>query len=367
MTRVAVDAMGGDYAPREVVIGSVEAAAGSGDVRILLVGQTDRIEAELVDAAKNKDFAKTLAKARRTGRFEIVQADEVLEMDDEPAKSVRSKRNCSINVCMRLVRDGKADAMMSAGNSGAVAASAMFELKRIKGVIRPAIAMIIPTCVPGKPLVLLDAGANADCHPEWLAQWALMGTAYSKAVFHREDPAVGLMSIGREDCKGNELVHSAFPLLKGLRGVTFKGNMEGHDVATGEFDIAVCDGFVGNVVLKTVESVAKAIGSWLKAEIMKTGFRKFCALLLKPAFKSLKRQMDPEVYGGAPLLGVNGTVFITHGSSTHKGIYHAVRVTAEAVKNGMTQKIAEAIAAYEAEKSATATAAAGESPAVALS
>ncbi len=355
MTRVAVDAMGGDFAPREVVMGAVESAAGRSDVKILLVGQPDRIEQEFDWIKQDKVLSKSLAKACASGRLEVVPAAEVLEMNDEPAKSVRAKRDCSINVCMRLVKEGRADAMMSAGNSGAVAASAMFELKRIKGVIRPAIAMIIPTRVPGKPLVLLDAGANTDCHPEWLAQWALMGTAYSKAVFHRENPSVGLMSIGRESCKGNELVHAAYPELRKLKGVNFWGNMEGHDVATGEVDVAVCDGFVGNVVLKTVESVAKAISSWLKAEIMKTPFRKMCAFLLKPAFKSLKRQMDPEIYGGAPLLGVNGTVFITHGASTHKGIYHAVRVTAEAVKNGMTDKISEAIAAYEAEKAAAET------------
>ena len=367
LTRVAVDAMGGDFAPHEVVVGAVEAVAGQPSVKVLLVGQKDRIEAEFAILRKDKDLSKALEKALASERFEIVPASEVLEMDEEPARGIRSKKDCSINVCMQLVKDGRADAMMSAGNSGAVAASAMFTLKRIDGVARPAIAMIVPTRIPNKPLVLLDSGANTDCHPEWLAQWAIMGSTYSKAVFHQKDPAVGLMSIGTEDCKGNELVHNTFPLLKNLKSINFKGNMEGHDVATGEIDVAVCDGFVGNVVLKTVESVAKAVGSWLKAELMKTVFRKFCAFLLKPAFKSLKRQMDPEVYGGAPLLGVNGTVFITHGSSTHKGIFHAVRVTAEAVRNGMTNEIAAAISAYEAEKTAAETKHAAEKLASTLS
>lgn len=367
MTRVAVDAMGGDFAPHEVVIGAVEAAAGRTDVKVLLVGQVDKIDKEFAAIKRDKDLAKALDRALKAERLEVVPASEVLEMDEEPSRGVRNKKDCSINVCMNLVKEGKADAMMSAGNSGAVAASAIFTLKRIEGVVRPAIAMIVPTRVPNKPLVLLDSGANTDCHPEWLAQWAIMGSTYSKAVFHQKNPVVGLMSIGTEDCKGNELVHNTFPLLKNLKDINFKGNMEGHDVATGEIDVAVCDGFVGNVVLKTVESVARAVGSWLKAELMKTTFRKFCALLLKPAFKSLKRQMDPEVYGGAPLLGVNGTVFITHGASTHKGIYHAVRVTAEAVRNGMTKEIATAIAAYEAEKAAAETKSAAEKMASTLS
>ena len=364
MTRVALDAMGGDHAPREIVIGAVEAAAHLHDVKVLLVGQPERIEEEF--AALDKELAQNLVKARAADKLEVVPASEVLEMDDEPAKSVRVKKDCSINVCMRLVKEGVADAMVSAGNSGAVAASAMFTLGRIKGVARPAIAMLIPTRIPGKPMVLLDSGANVDCHPEWLVQFAIMGSAYSRAVFAQGDPVVGLMSIGTEDCKGNELVHETFPLLKRTKGINFKGNMEGHDVCTGEFDVAVCDAFVGNIVLKSVESVAQAIGQWLKKELTANGWRKFLALLLKPAFKSLKRQMDPEAYGGAPLLGVPGTVFITHGSSSHKGIFHAVRVTAEATKNDMTGTITRAIADYAAEKKKAEEAAAASAMAQSL-
>ena len=364
MTRVALDAMGGDHAPREIVIGAIEAAAHLHDVKVLLVGQTDRIEAEF--SALDKELSQELAKARAADKLEVIAASEVLEMDDEPAKSVRAKKDCSINVCMRLVKDGKADAMVSAGNSGAVAASAMFTLGRIKGVARPAIAMLIPTRIPGKPMVLLDSGANVDCHPEWLVQFAIMGCAYSRAVFAQKEPVVGLMSIGTEDCKGNELVHQTFPLLKATKGISFKGNIEGHDVCTGEVDVAVCDGFVGNVVLKTVESVAHAIGNWLKQELTMSCCRKFLAFLLKPAFKSLKRQMDPEAYGGAPLLGVPGAVFITHGASSHKGIFHSVRVAAGATKNDMTGAITRAIADYAAEKKKAEEAAAASAMAQSL-
>lgn len=365
MVRVALDAMGGDYAPREIVVGAVEAASELADVKVLLVGQESRIQAEF--ETLDKDLAAKLQQAKAKDKIEVIHAPEVLEMDDEPAKSVRAKKDCSINVCMRLVREGKADAMVSAGNSGAVAASAMFTLGRIKGVARPAIAMVIPTRIPKKPMLLLDAGANVDCHPEWLVQFAIMGNAYSKSVFRVEKPRVGLMSIGTEDCKGNELVHQTFPLLKELEDINFIGNIEGHDVCTGEIDVAVCDAFVGNIVLKSVESVAHAIGAWLKMELTANWWRKILALLLKGAFKSLKRQMDPETYGGAPLLGVPGTVFITHGASSHKGIFHAVRVTAEATKNDMTGTLTRAIAAYAAHKKAAEEAAAAADMAKSLS
>ena len=365
MIRVALYAMGGDYAPRQIVIGAVEAAGELHDVKVILVGQEERIEAEF--AALDKPLAEMLAKAKEAGKIEVHHAPEVLEMDDEPAKSVRNTKDCSINVCMRLVKEGLADAMVSAGNSGAVAASAMFTLGRIKGVARPAIAMIIPTRIPKKPLVLLDAGANVDCHAEWLVQFAIMGDAYSKSVFRVEKPRVGLMSIGTEDCKGNELVHQTFPMLKEIKDIDFIGNIEGHDVCTGEVDVAVCDAFVGNIVLKSVESVAHAIGAWLKMELTASWWRKVLALMLKGAFKSLKRQMDPETYGGAPLLGVPGTVFITHGASSHKGIFHAVRVTAEATKNDMTGTITRAIAAYAAEKKKAEEAAAAADMAQSLS
>lgn len=344
MTRIALDAMGGDNAPGEIVRGGVEAAVGLEDVKVILVGQQDQIEAELAK------YPKDTEKARKAGRLEVVPATEILEMDDEPAKSVRKKKDCSINVAMRLVKDGKADAFVSAGNSGAVSASAIFNLGRIKGVHRPAIAAILPTRRPIRPLLLLDAGANMDCHPDWLVQFAIMGSAYSKAVLKRTKPLVGLLSIGTEDCKGNEMTKETFPLLKEVASIDFRGNVEGHDIFQGQTDVIVCDGFVGNSVLKTAESLVHAIKYFLKKECFKGVSRIMGAILLKGAFKSLKQQLDPDIYGGAPLLGVPGAVIISHGSSTHKAIYHAVRVGANAASNDVTGMIAKQIEEYEASR-----------------
>ena len=341
MTRVALDAMGGDNAPGEIVRGGVEAAVGLEDVKVILVGQKDAIEAELAK------YPKDVEKARKAGQLDVVEATEVLEMDDEPARSVRAKKDCSINVAMRLVKEGKADAFVSAGNSGAVSASAIFNLGRIKGVHRPAIATVLPTRRPIRPALLLDAGANMDCHAEWLVQFAIMGSAYSKAVLKRTKPLVGLLSIGTEDCKGNEMTKATFPLLKDVKGIDFRGNVEGHDIFTGQTDVIVCDGFVGNAVLKTAESLVHAISYFLKKECFKGPSRIMGAILLKGAFKSLKQQLDPDIYGGAPLLGVPGAVIIPHGSSSHKAIYHAVRVGANAARNDVTGLIAKQIAEYE--------------------
>ena len=344
MTRIALDAMGGDYAPKQIVVGAVEAACGIPDVKILLVGQMAAIQQEI--DAFSKDRKQLAQRAIEKGTLEIVHAPEILEMDDSPAESIRKKKDCSINVAMRLVKEGRADVFVSAGNSGAVAASAMFTLKRIPGVHRPAIAMIVPSATPGRPLLLLDAGANMDCHPEWLAQWAVMGSVYSRSVLGQANPAVGLVSIGAEACKGNALVHETYPLMQAIKGINFVGNIEGHDICGGQVDVAVADGFVGNVILKSVESVAHAIGGWLKAELKKNFFRMICALTLKGAFKALKRQMDPEVYGGAPLLGVNGNVIITHGNSTHKAIFYAVKAGVAAATNDVSGLIAKAVAEH---------------------
>ena len=341
MTRVALDAMGGDNAPGEIVRGGVEAAVGLEDVKVILVGQKDAIEAELAK------YPKDVEKARKAGQLDVVEATEVLEMDDEPARSVRAKKDCSINVAMRLVKEGKADAFVSAGNSGAVSASAIFNLGRIKGVHRPAIATVLPTRRPIRPALLLDAGANMDCHAEWLVQFAIMGSAYSKAVLKRTKPLVGLLSIGTEDCKGNEMTKATFPLLKDVKGIDFRGNVEGHDIFTGQTDVIVCDGFVGNAVLKTAESLVHAISYFLKKECFKGPSRIMGAILLKGAFKSLKQQLDPDIYGGAPLLGVPGAVIITHGSSSHKAIYHAVRVGANAARHDVSGLIAHDIEEYE--------------------
>ncbi len=344
MTRIALDAMGGDNAPGEIVVGAVESAAGIPDIKILLVGQLAPIQAELDKLPR--DVKSMAQKAIENGTLEIVHAPDIAEMDESPVDAVRKKKDCSINVAMRLVKEGRADAFVSAGNSGAVATSAILNLGRIAGVKRPAIATILPTRIPRRPLLLLDAGANMDCHPDWLVQFALMGNAYSRAVLGRTTPVVGLISIGTEDCKGNEMTKETFPQLKAAKDLNFVGNIEGHDLFKGQIDVAVCDGFVGNVVLKTTESIARAIGYWLKRECFKGPLRIFGALLLKGAFRSLKSQMDPEVYGGAPLLGVPGAVIITHGSSTHKAIYYAVQAGVAAATNDVSGLIARSIAEH---------------------
>lgn len=344
MTRIALDAMGGDFAPGEIVAGAVEAAVGVPEVKILLVGQLSPIQAELDKLPKSlRDSAQ---QAIERGTLQIIHAPDVAEMDDSPVDAVRKKKDCSINVAMRLVKEGRADVFVSAGNSGAVATSAILNLGRIPGVKRPAIATVLPTQTPSRPILILDAGATMDCHPEWLVQFAIMGNAYSKAVLRRDTPAVGLVSIGTEDCKGNEVTKETFTLLKAAKDLNFIGNIEGKDLYRGNTDVAVCDGFVGNVILKTTESVATAMGHWLKRECFKGPWRILGALLLKGAFHSLKDQLDPEIYGGAPLLGVPGTVIITHGSSSHKAIYYAVKAGVAAATNDVSGLIAKSIADY---------------------
>ena len=344
MTRIALDAMGGDNAPDEIVVGAVESAVGLADVKILLVGQLCPIQGVLDKLPK--ELKRGAQQAIESGKLEIVHAPDVAEMDESPVDAVRKKKDCSINVAMRLLKEKRADAFVSAGNSGAVATSAIFNLGRIPGVHRPAIAMVMPTRTPKRPILCLDVGANMDCRPEWLVQFAIMGNAYSKAVLKRTTPSVGLVSIGTEDCKGNEMTKETFPLLKELKDVNFVGNIEGHDLFKGQMDVAVCDGFVGNVLLKTAESIAKAMGYWLKRECFRGPLRIFGSILLRGAFHALKSQMDPEVYGGAPLLGVPGAVIITHGSSTHKAIYYAVKAGVAAATNDVSGLIAKSIADY---------------------
>ena len=337
--RIALDAMGGDNAPYEIVWGGVLAAARTED-SVILVGDEAAIRKALRHRHPKIRPTPDVEALLREGRLSIVHTDECVAMEDAPAAAVRRKKNCSINVCMRLVKEGKADAAVSAGNSGAMAASALFILGRIKGVARPAIATVLPSSCADRPLLLLDAGANTDCHHEWLREFAVMGDIYSRLVLGRERPEVGLMSIGTEDCKGNELTKHAFPLLRDYTpGILFKGNVEGHDVFAGETDVIVCDGFVGNVILKTSESAAHAMGGWLKRIILGNLFYKLAAVPLLPALRKLRHQMDPEIYGGAPLLGVPGAVIITHGSSTYRAIFYACAAGSRAAAHNVSREI----------------------------
>lgn len=319
--------MGGDFAPAEIVAGSVEAARGLKDLTTLfLVGQEEVI------------FRELKKHGRIPGNVVVRHASEVVGMEETPALAIRKKKDNSISRCVEMVKAGEADAAVSAGNTGAMVVAATLKLRTLEGIQRPAIATVMPTS--GRPLVLIDAGANTDCTPDLLVEFAVMGSVYAREILGQPKPIVGLLSIGGEDSKGNEISKEAFRRLTSAP-VNFRGNVEGHDVFRGETDVIVCDGFVGNVVLKTSESVAHAISKWLKKEFTANPVRLFGALLLKGALKSMKKKMDPELFGGAPLLGVNGTCIITHGSSTHTAIFHAVRVACESVGHHVNQHIVE--------------------------
>jgi glycerol-3-phosphate acyltransferase PlsX len=262
-------------------------------------------------------------------------------MEDKPAAAVRKKKDCSIVRAMELVKDGKADAVVSPGNTGGIFAAATFRLGRIPGVERGGIATVIPG--PDNEFVLLDSGANIECKPLHLAQYAVMGSIYSREILGYKNPRVGILSIGTEDTKGNELTLAAFALCKKLK-LNFIGNVEGRDLFENHVDVVVCDGFVGNIVLKTCESLAGGIFTMLKRELTSSPQRQFGAMLVKNAFRAIKRRMDPEVYGGAPLLGFNGSVLKAHGSAKERAITNALRVSATNIQNNVNQIIAREIA-----------------------
>ncbi len=327
--RIAVDAMGGDFAPREIVAGAVTAARTLSNIKTLfLVGNESAIKAEL---AKHGPTPSNI---------EIRHASEVVGMDESPAIAVRRKKDSSIARSVELVKNGEADAVFSAGSTGAAVASGQLRLRTLEGVTRPGIAAVFPS--PTKPFVLIDAGATTDCTPDILLQFAAMGSVYSKYILGVANPKIGLMSIGEEDAKGNETTKETFRLLEASH-LNFAGNIEGHDLFEGEIDVVVCDGFVGNVILKTSESVGHAISTWLKKEFTANPIRILGALLLRGALKSFKRKIDPESYGGAPLLGVNGICFIGHGSSSKVAAFNGIRSCAEALSHDINHLIVEEI------------------------
>ncbi|NTU70345.1 MAG: phosphate acyltransferase PlsX [Coriobacteriia bacterium] len=324
--RVVVDAIGGDFAPGRI-LGGVERAVGSlADVVIVLTGPADVVE----------PFA-----ARFPGRVEAVSTTEVIGMDEHPANAVRSKKDSSIVVGARLVRERTADAFFSAGSTGAAMAAATLIMGRIKGVSRPAIATVLPTV--GPPCVLLDVGANADCKPENLLQFAEMGEAYANVVLDITSPRVALLNIGEEATKGSVLAQDAHALLAAALP-SFIGNIEGRDVLTGAADVIVTDGFTGNVALKLLEGTSKVLLGQVKDAMMANMLTRLAAATLKPAMVDLKRRLDPDTYGGAPLLGVDGVCIIGHGSSGEVAVENAIRVAAQAVRGNLTGRIAEAVA-----------------------
>ena len=322
---VAVDAMGGDKAPAEIVAGALQAAEAG--LPVILVGDPDRIG----DA----------------GGLEVIPASEVIEMHDDPAKAVRSKKDSSLLRAAEAVRDGRASAMVSAGNTGATMASALFRMGRISGVARPAIATPIP--VPGStPTILIDAGANAECSPAWLVQFAQMGSAFARQRFGIAEPRVGLMSIGEEPGKGNPLAKETHALLAaGEAGpaVSFMGNVEGRDVMTDSVDVVVTDGFTGNVVLKTLEGAMRFAFNAVLEALGSTDESRAASEALMPALMPLASELDPDTYGGAVLLGVDGVCIISHGSSSARAIVNAVRVGHQAAAAGLVDQLRSAVAA----------------------
>lgn len=322
--KIAIDALGGDNAPQEVVAGAIRASEEL-DVEIILVG--DRTEIE-----------KCLTKHGKSGKLEIVDAEGVVEMHEEPLVGIRRKPKASINVAMNLVKEGKADAVVSAGHSGAAMAAALLRLGRIKGIDRPAIGAVFPTLLE-KPVIVLDVGANVDSKPKYLEQFALMGTIYSKYVLGTEQPKVGLLNIGEEPSKGDELALKTHELLSENPAIPFVGNAEGRDVLSGNFDVIVCDGFVGNVLLKFAEAVGEIMLQILKEELPKGIRGKIGAAILKPNLRSIKQRVDHAEHGGALLFGVNGVCIISHGSSQAPSIFSAIRLAKEAIDNEVLDRI----------------------------
>lgn len=346
MTRIALDAMGGDHAPREIVAGAVWAAH-EYNVAIELVGKPDRIEYELdriqsegiqssAGGFKNQKIKIDVSKLD----IKITQATEVIEMGEAPGQAIRKKKKSSIVLSVDAVATGSSDAVVAAGSTGAAMASSLFGLGRLPGIDRPAIAVTLPTMK--KPIVLIDAGANSSCTPEMLFQFAVMGTMFSKNVLGVEDPRVGVLNIGEEAGKGNELVQAAYKMLEENQDkINFIGNIEGREIFSGICNVIVCDGFVGNVALKITEGTSSMLFRMLKQEFKTDPLARIAGLIAYPFMKRIYKKINYEEFGGALLLGVKGITVISHGSSKAYAIKNAVRVAKEAVETGINKKIAE--------------------------
>ena len=329
MIKIAVDAMGGDGAPAVEVEGSVQAAREYG-VGVVLVGDQKVLDAEL---------------GRHNGNglpIEIVHASEVISMDDVASKALRAKRDSSIRVAARVVHEGRAHGVISAGNTGAAMAICKVVMGVLPGVHRPALAQVFPT-LGGTWAVLIDVGANVDCSAEMLVDFAVMGSVYARVIFHRPKPRVGLLSIGEEEHKGNELTRSVTPLLK-QSPINFIGNVEGQDLYSGQTDVIVCDGFIGNVALKVSEGLVKALKSALKESLEANIARKVGSMLTYGAFEDFRKRWDYSEYGGAPLLGTKGVAIICHGRSNANAIKNAIRVAAEFYEGGVNKEIESTLA-----------------------
>lgn len=326
---IALDAMGGDYAPVETVHGAVDAVAEHPEIKVLLVGKQDEIEKELQKYSYNKE------------NIEVVNATEIIEMGEVPTKAIREKKDSSLVVAMKLVHDGQADAVVSAGSTGAILVGGQLVVGRIKGIKRPALAPFLPS-KKGFSL-LIDCGANVDARPEHLVQFAQMGTVYFENVMGKKNPTVGIVNIGTEEEKGNQLVKETYPLLKECEGINFIGSVEAREIASGGADILVCEAFVGNVILKFFEGVALTFLGCIKEGLMSSLRTKLGALMVKPALKGLVKTFDVSSQGGAPLLGLKGLVVKAHGNSKAKEIKTALCQCIAFKENSIHEKITDMI------------------------
>ena len=325
--KIIIDAMGGDNAPQAPIEAAIKATQDF-DISIILVGKEAVIENELSKHTYNKE------------RISIVNADEVITNYEEPAKAVRVKKNASVVVAAKMLKDNEGDAMLSMGNTGALLAAGLLIVGRIKGILRPAIATLLPSAKG--PKMLTDAGANTNCKSANLVQFALMGSIYMQGVMNIESPTVGLLSNGEEEGKGDDLTKQTYPLLK-ESNINFIGNVEGRDIMEGNADVTVCDGFVGNIVLKTVEGMGSVVGTMVKDMFSKNSISKIGALFVMKGIKAFKKKMDYREYGGAPLLGVKKPVIKGHGSSDAKAVYYAINQAKKFVESGITEKIEKSI------------------------
>ena len=340
--RIAVDAMGGDFAPQNVVAGAVAALRSNGKItKLFLVGDNARVAAEL----QQLKFSDP--------RLQVVHASEVIAMDDPPVQAVRRKKDSSMCRAIELVKRGEADAIVSAGNTGALLTAAHLKLRTLEGVERPGLACLIPA--PENVFVLMDVGANLEPSPGILVQYAIMGSLYSKQILGYRSPRVGVFSIGTEELKGNELTLETYRRLK-QTDLNFIGNVDGHDLFSNVAEVIITDAFVGNAVLKTCESALRVMSRWLKDELRKNPLRMFGALLAKGAFRALRRKADPDEYGGAVLLGINGICIKAHGASSAKAVKSAIRVATEFVESHFNDRIVEEIKRSNAQLHQTAAA-----------
>ncbi|MCI6466943.1 MAG: phosphate acyltransferase PlsX [Faecalicatena sp.] len=334
--RVALDAMGGDNAPGEMIKGAVEAVKQRGDIKILMTGPEELLEKALSEYTYPKD------------QIEIVNATEVIETAEPPVMAIRRKKDSSIVVAMNLVKKGEADAFVSAGSSGAILVGGQVIVGRIKGVERPPLAPLIPTA-KGVSL-LIDCGANVDARPSHLVQFAKMGSIYMENIIGKKNPTVGIVNIGAEEEKGNALVKETFPLLKECKDINFVGSVEARDIPSGAVDVVVCEAFVGNVILKLYEGVGGTLIKKIKGSMMTSLRSKIGALLVKPALKATLKDFDASEYGGAPLLGLNGLVVKTHGSSTSKEVCNSIIQCVTFKEQRINEKIRDVISPAQEEK-----------------